>query len=63
MGMNQNWEQYGIGSASEITAFGHSIQAEPKTEGMLYLIPSYIYHSVGTNKKDVERMSISFNMR
>jgi len=63
MGMNQNWEGYGVGSASEFTAFEHSIQAGPNTEGMLYLFPSYIYHSVGTNKKDVERMSISFNMR
>ena len=63
IGFNQNWEGYGVGRSTEFTTFEHSIEVGPDTQGMLYLFPSYVYHSVGTNKKDVERMSISFNMR
>ena len=49
-----------MGDKNEYNSAEHEII--PKT-GMLYLFPSYIYHAVGTNDKEVERISISFNLR
>jgi len=34
----------------------------PPKEGLLYLWPSYVPHSVDCNTKDIERVSISFNI-
>lgn len=60
MGMNRLWDGFLMGDKNEYNSAEHEII--PKT-GMLYLFPSYIYHAVGTNDKEVERISISFNLR
>ena len=61
LGMNQMWPGH-LQSLwrNEHNAFHFTVKPEP---GKMYLFPSYLYHSVDSNHKDVERISISFNLR
>jgi len=59
-GMNQMWPGHQNSQfRCDANAFHYTVK--PKA-GMLYLWPSYVYHSVDSNSKDVERISISFNL-
>jgi len=59
-GMNCLWPgHYKAFSRNQHTA--EVAFVKPK-EGVLYLWPSYIPHSVDCNSKDVERISVSFNL-
>lgn len=60
MGMNQMWPGHNqADKPSSATAAHYTIK--PRA-GDMYLWPSYLYHSVDSNTKDVERISISFNL-
>ena len=60
MGMNQMWSGHNQADRpSSATAAHYTIK--PRA-GDMYLWPSYLYHSVDSNTKDVERISISFNL-
>jgi len=60
MGMNQMWPGHNQADRpSSATAAHYTIK--PRA-GDMYLWPSYLYHSVDSNTKDVERISISFNI-
>ncbi len=60
MGMNQMWPGHNQADRpSSSTAAHYTIK--PRA-GDLYIWPSYLYHSVDSNTKDVERISISFNL-
>ena len=48
-----------IETRTELSAFGYSIK--PK-EGNLLIFPSYLYHDVGKNLSDKDRIIISFNV-
>lgn len=60
LAMNQMWAGHlGSSHRNQYNAFHFSVTPKP---GMMYLFPSYLYHSVDANHKEVERMSISFNL-
>ena len=48
-----------IETRTELSAFGYSVK--PK-EGNLLIFPSYLYHEVGKNLSDKDRIIISFNV-
>ena len=60
-GFNQLWQGHHESLyRNDTNAFHFTVKPKP---GMLYLWPSYLYHSVDSNHSDVERLSISFNLR
>ena len=60
-GFNQLWTGTKECTAPNVdNAF--SINVKP-TAGKLFLWPSYLYHCVDSNSKEVERISISFNLK
>lgn len=59
-GLNQLWP--GHTKSNFANANNSSFVDIPPEEGKLYIWPSYLLHNVAPNKKDVERISISFNL-
>ena len=48
-----------IKNRTDLSAFGYSIKP---IEGNLLIFPSYLYHSVGKNLSDEDRIIVSFNI-
>jgi len=60
-GLNQLWQGH---TEATIANSHNSFYVDiPATPGSLYLWPSYVPHSVEPNNTDVERISISFNLK
>lgn len=59
-GMNQLWPGH-LNAEQDTTNNSYSIFINP-VPGKCYFWPSYLMHSVDCNTKDVERISISFNL-
>jgi len=59
-GLNQLWPGH---TKSNLPNANNSSYVDiPPEEGKLYLWPSYLLHNVAPNTKDIERISISFNL-
>lgn len=59
-GMNQLWQGH-LEARERNANNAYHFTIKPKA-GDLFLWPSYLYHSVDTNSREVERISISFNL-